>query len=178
MASTVRGCSASTALPSDPGPKPLGPSNARPQFRPWAPLATRRPLPNEALPQDHGWWPSPGGALCLGRSLLCGPVGLAHSLDRASRRLTRLALGLEIAPQLLGTLQECVRKDGVASVATCSTPDSLSSTRGPVSSSTPSVSTAASTSSSKSADFMPSRCVRAASTSQVDAAPSRSGSTD
>jgi hypothetical protein len=90
-----------------------------------------------------------GGSLHLGQSLLCTPdvaswpctprpcaaVGPQPPCPRTRNR----------APQTSGGLQALSEKTrGVASVARCSAPDSLSLVRGPVSSSTPAISAVAS----------------------------------
>jgi hypothetical protein len=109
MASTVRGCGASPALPSDSGPNYWGPSSVPLPLAP-GPLATRRTPPEEAPLKTMG---SGRGLLSLGRPRLCRPFGLAHSLDRARlRRLSHLAFGLGIVPQIAGVFQTRVRKNG------------------------------------------------------------------
>ncbi|KAI0286318.1 hypothetical protein BC826DRAFT_1108946 [Russula brevipes] len=54
----------------------------RPRFWPRAPLATRRPPRKEAHLKITSGNPLQGVPLRFGRSLVCGPVGLAHDLDR------------------------------------------------------------------------------------------------
>jgi hypothetical protein len=95
-----RPCAVAVAqpCPRTRAPNRWGPSSARPRFWPRAPLATRRPLPEEVPLKTTG---GDRGLLSLGRSRLCRSFGLAHGLDRARlRRLARLAL--ELGPKLLG----------------------------------------------------------------------------
>ncbi|KAI0304548.1 hypothetical protein BC826DRAFT_976860, partial [Russula brevipes] len=87
-------------------------------------------------PQDYKWRPSPGWPR-IGRSCLCGPVGLALDPDRARlRRLSHLAFGSESYSSLLGSFNRVSeRMVGVTRVARCPAPGSLSSRQGPMSSS-------------------------------------------
>ncbi|KAI0284119.1 hypothetical protein BC826DRAFT_168666 [Russula brevipes] len=84
-------------------------------------------------PQDYKWRP----VARIGRSCLCGPVGLALDPDRARlRRLSHLAFGSESYPNLLGSFNRVSeRMVGVTRVARCPAPGSLSSRQGPMSSS-------------------------------------------
>jgi hypothetical protein len=83
LASTVFGWGTLATSPSDLGiATPLGPSNARPQFLPLAALATRSPHEKAPL-KTTGSGTLRSCLLCLGRPLLCRPVGLAHGLDHA-----------------------------------------------------------------------------------------------
>ncbi|KAI0280973.1 hypothetical protein BC826DRAFT_1072853, partial [Russula brevipes] len=87
-------------------------------------------------PQDYKWRPSPGWPR-IGRSCLCGPVGLALDPDRARLRcLSHLAFGSESYSSLLGSFNRVSeRMVGVTRVARCPAPGSLSSRQGPMSSS-------------------------------------------
>ncbi|KAI0287781.1 hypothetical protein BC826DRAFT_1178231 [Russula brevipes] len=58
----------------------------RPRFSPQAPLATRRPPRKEAPLKITSGGPLQGVPLRFGRSLVCGPFGLAHGFDRACLR--------------------------------------------------------------------------------------------
>jgi hypothetical protein len=81
--------------PFSPTVAPSSQVASRPSFivRRWRPCLGRMrwPPPKEASPQDHGWQRCSASV----DRLMCGPVGLAHGLDRAGLWCLRnLALGL------------------------------------------------------------------------------------